>query len=179
MAFIPTQQQDTGSNIPTTQVWNTEEIFSKKFDEKFEELFVRMYQNLGAMADAINKKEFGFYLNQVLVNGKVFYNPAVTAQVDAESQLRPNYRTVVNFPSVQMGLNTQAHGLTIGSTWQFTDIHGVANSYTNHVYYPLLYGDSATTGLLLSLDATNVYITNNTAITFELPTDVTIEWNSF
>lgn len=179
MANIPNQQQDTGSNIPTTQIWDTQQIYSANLDDNLEELFVRMYQNLGLMADAINKKEFGYYLNQPLVNGKAFYNSAATAQVNSEEQLRPNYRTVVNFPLISSGSNTQPHGLTIGPTWQFTFIGGVANSYTFSSYFPLLYGDSSSGGILVNLDNINVNIINNTGIDFELPTDVTIEWNTF
>ena len=183
MPYISNQQQNTGSVVPTTQVWDVNEIYAANLDPKMQELFIRLYQNLGLMADNLNKKEFGFYLNQVLVNGKVFYNPLSTDAglyaTNDEMYLRPNFRTVVRFTTIEIGANTEPHGLTIGSTWQFTDIHGVANSFTNNAYYPLLYGDSTAPGLLINLDATNVNITNNTGITFELPTDVTIEWNQY
>jgi len=178
--YIPDQQPNTGSNLPTTQVWSVGEIYAAQLEPKLEELFLRLYQNLGLMSDSVNKKEFGFYLEEVLVNGKVYYNPTTSNagfyNPNDEMNLRPNFRTVVRFPSVQVGANTQAHGLTIGATWQFTEIHGVANSFTNNAYYPLLYGDSATAGITILVNATNVVITNNTAITFELPTDVTLEW---
>jgi hypothetical protein len=173
--YIPDQQQNTGSFIPTTQVWNTSEIYAADLAPELQELFVRMYQNLGIMTDVLNTKDFAFYLTQELVNSQSYYNPATNDQ----QTLRPVFRKIIAFGSLPPGETSLPHGLTANAGLKFTDVHGVANDNVGFNYYPLAGGSgSGTNNVEVNLDNTDVNIYNNTAITFT-NCDVVLEYLKF
>lgn len=180
MAYIPDQQQNTGSFIPSTQIWDINEIYQASLDPKMEELFVRLYQNLGLMADNLNKKDFAFYLNEELVNGQRFYNPVTSTAgfyvLNDEMSLRPDFRKVINFGPIAAGANTQPHGLVIGATWKFTRIYATGNDNIGFNYYPIPWASSGgATNIELKVNATNIVITNNSGVAFT-SCDVILEY---
>jgi hypothetical protein len=171
---IPDQQKFTGSFIPTTQVWNVSEIYAADLDDKLEELFVRMYQNLGLMSDVLNRTVWGFRLNETTVSGKRYSNPTNIGEMN----LIPSFNMAINTGIVAPGVTTKAHGLTIGSTWTFVQLIGAVSNFATHNYYPLPFADAVGGGannIQLEVNATNIVITNNTAITFA-NSIVYLEW---
>ena len=161
--YIPDQQPNTGSFIPTTQVWNTSEIYAADLDPKLQELFVRLYQNLGIMTDVLNTKEWASYLTQELTNSQAWYNPTTNDQ----QTLRPDFRKVIAFGALPPGPTSLPHGLTANTGLNFTNIYGVANDNVGFNYYPLAGGSgSGTNNVEVDANSTDVNIYNNTAITF-------------
>ena len=148
-----------GSFLPTTQVWDLgllEEIDVNSTE--FKELLVRLHQEVGKISQAVNGKETGLYLKQEFNSGNTYFNPTSSSQLD----LRPVYRMVVDAGALGIGLTvTAAHGLTIGSTWSFVHMYGAASNTTTNNYYPI---PSST--ILMSVDATNVTIVNNSGLAF-------------
>lgn len=162
--YIPDQQINTGSFIPTTNVWDVSQIYETDIGSpEFKELFVRLYQNVNNIVLALNTKDSAFYLTEQFVNGQVFTNINDLNQLE----LRPAFRLFVNIGPLPGGVTTVAHGLSITNTWKFTRIYGVASDTIGFNYYPLPWASAAgATNIELKVNATNVVITNNSGINF-------------
>ena len=131
-----------GAFLPTTQVWDTSELFQIDVNsQQFKELLVRMYQNLNRMSINISAKETGGYiLDEILTSNQYFQNPLVktestgpTTIVSSASKplLRSSFRTTVNFGALpNTGTKTVAHGISINSATTFVDTTIEATSST-------------------------------------------------
>ena len=63
MAKSFSAQSEPGLSLPTTNIWDTTEIYETEVtSDAFKELMVRLYQNLSDMSDAINLKESAYYV---------------------------------------------------------------------------------------------------------------------
>jgi hypothetical protein len=156
MSYIPDQQNSTGAYVATTNVWDIgqlQEIDLSSTD--FRELLVRLYQNINNIALILNTKHSGYFLDEEFVTSGVFFNPVSTSPLD----LRSEFRLVVNVGQIVPGANTKAHGLTIESTWIFTRMYGAVTSTGDNRPVP-------SASLELKVDATNIVITNSSAVTF-------------
>jgi len=151
-------QNKVGQYVGTTQILDT-----GLFDEVdinsavFKEILIKLSQTVNSLSMAVNAKESGQYYLTEFVNSNVYFNETSTSQFD----LRPVFRKVVNVGALAAGAKNTAHGLTIGSTWSFTRMYGAASNTTTNKYYPI-----PGASLLLSCDATNVIVTNNTGLAF-------------
>ena len=164
MTYIPDQQINTGSFIPTTNVWDVSQLYSVDVGSpEFKELLVRLYQNVNNIALVLNTKYSGFNLLEEFVNGKLYYNLVSSNPLD----LRPSFTKVIDIPALGPGVNNFSHGLTIGTTWSFNYIGGaVSNTGTNN-YLPLPFASAGgANNIEVRLDATNVIITNNSGLVF-------------
>ena len=164
MPYIPDQQSNTGQFVPTTNVWEVSQIGSMDVNsEEFKLLLVRLYQNVNNISIALNAKDAGYYVEQEFNTGQQFFNPTSNNQLD----LRGAFRKTVNTGALAAGVNTVAHGLTIGSTWSFTKILGAASNTTAGNYYPLPFASAGgAANIEVRLDNTNIIITNNSGVTF-------------
>lgn len=178
--YIPDQQQNTGSFLPTTEVLDVAQLYSVDVKSpEFKELLGRLFEIVNDVAVSVNTRDFAFYLNEELVDGQSWYNPLATTMLINQLNLRPNFRKVINFGPINAGVNTIAHGLTILASWKFTRIFGVANDNIGFNYYPLPWASAAgATNIELKVNATNVVITNNSGIVFT-SCDVTLEYCKF
>ena len=158
------QQSLTGQFVTTTNVWELGVLQEVKVDSpEFKELLVRLYQNVNNIALSLNQKESGLYLQEEFVNSNVYFNPTSSNQLD----LRPVFRKVINFGALGAGANTVAHGLTIATTWSFTQIYATASDTANNRYYPIPWASSGgAANIEIKLDATNIVITNSSGVTF-------------
>lgn len=123
------QARNTGSFIPTSNVWDVSQIYSTEVTKpEFKELLVRLFQNLNNMALSVNGKDAGIYHTDEFVNGQVFFpNPALNSSTTSKPEQRQVYRKVVNFGAL---LNTAAksepHGLTMTNSVSMTRMYGAA-----------------------------------------------------
>jgi hypothetical protein len=163
MSFIPNQAANTGSFVPTTNIWDVGEIYNVEgLSPEMRELLVRLYQNLNNMSVALNNKISGYYVQQEFNTSGLYFNPNSTDP----NKLRSEFAITIDTGALGAGATTVAHGLTIDSNWKLTQIYGAATKTTG-TYYPLPYVDSAgVLNISLSMNATNILITNSSGITF-------------
>ena len=163
MAYIPNQFVNTGSYVSTTNVWDVGALQSADINSaEFKELLVRLYQNVNNISLVLNTKDSAFYLTQEFVTGQLYFNPLSFNQLD----LRGGFRIVINIGPLAPGTVNIAHGLVPDSNWTFTFINGAASDTVNMLYYPIPYSSSTGNTIEVTVDATYVNVTNNTAVTF-------------
>lgn len=165
-----------GAFIPTTDIYDVAQVYQIDVTSpEFKELLVRMYQNLNRMALLLNVKETGYYDTVgSLVDGNLWFpKPGLTSTtVGNYPAYRQEERVVLNLPQVAgvalpaTATTTMNHNITVTSSTTFTRIYGVASDQTGNNYYPLNYAGAATISLFAN--ATQVSITNNTAINFSV-----------
>lgn len=166
MASSAQQYKRTGSFVQSTQIWGNE-------DDR--ELLVRLYQNVNAIALALNTKTTGAFYEQEFVTGDLFFaNPSIGARKPRPE--RQVSRVVVNFGALPAaGTKSVPHNLQVGAQWTFTRIYGCATNPSlftvpptafgavplgkNYIPLPYVSVRDATGSLELSVDQVNVNIT--------------------
>jgi len=169
-------QSDTGSFVPTTNIWDVNHIYETDINTpEFKELLVRLYQNMNNIALVLNTKSSGYYINKEFVTGKLYYNPTSNDPM----QLRPGYAITIPCGALGVGPNTPvAHGLTVTNTWQWMSIYGAATDSVNLYGYPITFGGTVTGNIAVYVDSTNINIDNQTGVTFT-SSAVTLEYVKF
>lgn len=155
-----------GSFIPTTNIWDDAAQLSETDVESpvFKELLVRLYQNVGNIALALNIKDTGMYVTSEFVNGQLlFSNPALNSSTTTTATLRQMYRLALNFGALpNTGTKSVPHGLQINGAYTFTRIYACSSSTSGQVYIPIPYASTTTTDVIeINVDATNVNITTS------------------
>jgi hypothetical protein len=157
MAFTD-QQLNAGIYVPTSYNWDITQIMSTEItDPQFKELIVRLYQNIGNIATALNAKESAVYSIDQFLTGQVWFNPKSSNLGDR----RGCFRKVINVGALNAGVTTIAHGLAPTNQWKFTYIGGTASNTATQNYFPIPYAGIAGNNIELRVDGTNVIITNN------------------
>ena len=175
MAYIPDQQQNTGSYVPTTNVWEVARLYEVDVNSPdFKELLVRLYQNVNNIAIVLNTKATGYYINEEFVSGKLFFNPTSNRPLE----LRPGYIMTVNTGPLGTGVTAINHGVPVTNTFKWMFISGAATNTTTLVGYPLPYADASGNNIQVSVTATQVIINNASGITFT-DSQVTLEYCMF
>ena len=157
MPYIPNEVANTGLYIPTTQMWDVQQLYDADIDPKLRELLVRMYQNLFLMANTLNQKDSALYMNQDFMNGQLFFNPAS----NSPDEYRPDFRKVIDFGALPNSVDKPiAHGLTFTADTTPTRIYGAAINPLIPRLIPLPY-PSVVPGANIELwvDGTDVHIT--------------------
>lgn len=171
MPYILDQQINTGSFVPTTNVWDVSSLYEVEVTSpEFKELLVRLYQTTNNIAVALNTKVTGYYINEEFVSGKLFYNPNSNNPLE----LRPGFIKTVDTGVLAPGVNTIAHNLAVTNTWQWMSISGAATDSATVVGYPLPFSGIAA-NIEVTVDATNININNGTAIAFT-SSQITLEY---
>jgi len=172
--------EEIGSFIPTTNIWDTTELYSTEVTSPaFKELLVRLYQNLNIMSINLNLKDTGYYDTAEFVTGQKFFPlPGTTSLSATPSDFRQTYRKVINFGALpNAGTTNIAHGITVDANTIFTRIYGVANNQAGTSYLPLPYASTTLiNGIELSVDNTNVTIIIGIDRTAYTITYVILEW---
>lgn len=173
MAYIPGQQQNTGSYVPTTSVWDVARISEIDVNSpEFKELLVRLYQNVNNIALVLNTKTTGYYINEEFVSGKLFYNPN---SFNDPLQLRPGFLKTINTGALGAGATTINHNIAVTATFQWMFIYGAATNTSTLVGYPLPFAGAAGNNIEVSVSSTQVLINNNSGVTFT-DSQVTLEY---
>lgn len=151
-----------GSYVPTTNVWDVNEILNANLDPKLTELLVRLYQNLNLIAMVINTKDTAYYDTNELVNGQLFFPNSSTQTTSFSSTLasyRQVYRKVINFGALpNTTTKSIAHGITVTKSTVFTRIYGTSTNAIAGEYIPLPYA-SATALNTVELFVTTTQVT--------------------
>jgi hypothetical protein len=158
MTYVPDQVANTGSFVPTTNIWDVSQLAQIEVTSpEFKELLIRLYQNINNIAQSLNIKDTGMYVKDEFNTGIQLFNPTTNDPL----QNRPVFRKLVDTGTLNAGVKNVPHGLTIASTWQFVSIRGAATDNVGGNYYPL---PSSTISVVL--DNTNIIINNTSGIVF-------------
>ena len=139
-------------------------------DKEFSEFLLTFQDKYNDLVAAVNKKDFGYYSDQVVLNGQLRFDRSDVQNV------KNVYRYVIDFGALpNNALKQVAHGLTLPAGTEMIRIYGVANDQTAQSYLPLPYV-SATVPIELYIDATNVNIVTADDKTAYTVCTVTIEY---
>lgn len=84
-----------------------------------------LVEQLRRIANGVNSREVGFFLEQEVLAGKQFTRPAVIS--GTSEQFRTVFRKVIDFGALpNTGSQTQPHGLTFDSNFTLIDMYGAA-----------------------------------------------------
>ena len=160
---MATNATRAGVFVPTNYIWEIQQLESNdKLTPDMKNLLVRLYQNIGDIAEAVNVKDTGQYALAEFVTGQQYFrNPKYNSSTIGNPTLRQTYRKVINWTTAlkNAGTSTIPHGITCTPTTTFTRIYAVANDTSGNNYIPIPYASpTATNSIELRLDATNVYI---------------------
>ena len=175
----------SGQFVPANFIFDVSQIQDVDVNSaEFKELLVRLYQNINTMCLALNAKDIGLYDINQQSNGQMYFATSTyTSQSSpfVKSTGRQVFRLVLNLPQIAgialpAGVTTIAHNIFITDVTTFTRIYGVANNTTTHTYYPLPWASAAgATNIEVKVDGTNVTITNNSGIAFQV-CYIVLEW---
>jgi hypothetical protein len=112
-------------------------------------------EQLKKLANAVNAREIGFFLDQELLSGKSFI-PGVNIVSDGGSsqQFRTILRKVIPFPGLVIGVNTQPHGITVDANFSLMQLYAAATNSTALIGEPIPNGADT-----ISYDVNNIIIT--------------------
>ena len=175
-------QNPLGQFVPTNYIWDVQQL--QELDVKspeFKELLVRLYQNIGQMALALNDKDTGLYDTIETINGqKYFQNPNFSSATAQVPTLRQVFRKVIFYTTAlpNIGSATIPHFIVCTPATTFTRIYGVANDPVGFSYLPLPYSSisSLANNIELQVDATNVTITTDSNMSAYTVTYVVLEY---
>jgi len=175
MAFFEDQQINTGSYVPTTNVWDVSRLHEIDVNSSdFKELLVRLYQNINNISIVLNTKCTGYYINEQFVSGKLFFN-ANPNPSDLSAQFRPGFIKTVNTGALGAGITAVNHDIAVTATFQWMFISGAATNTGTLVGYPIPFAGAAGNNIEVSVTATQVLINNNSGVTFT-ESQVTLEY---
>jgi len=159
MAFIPNFQQDSGSYLPTTAVFDVARLYEVDVNSpEFKELLVRLYQAVNNISLVVNNKESSLYLQEIFLDSQQWFN----TNADTLNNLRPNFRRVVNFGALPAaGTKSVPHGVPYTSTYTGTLIRCTATDpiALKQIPVPYVSATALANQLEINVDATNINIT--------------------
>lgn len=166
-----------GSFVPTNFIWDIQQVQQiEDISPELKELLIRLYQNLGLMANVLNSKDTGIYDISEFVNSQQFFpNPAYNSSTDVTPVLRPDYRMVINFgPLPNNTTKSVAHHIVVNGATIFTRIYATAtNPDTLAIPIPNV---SSSNPVSITVDPTYVNITTTTDMTAYTQVIVVIEY---
>jgi hypothetical protein len=168
-----------GSFIPTSNIWDTNEILDLDIDDQFKEVLIRLYQNLNRMALLVNQKETGFYPLQPFVTSNIYF-PSPTS-TNASQQYRSVYRQTINFGALpDTGTKSVPHHIPITLGYTFVHIYGGSSDPTDQLYIPLPYAsNTAGDSIELFVNSTDVVIITGSDRSNFTDTKIVLEYLQF
>lgn len=182
MAIPTVNQNNFGLSVPNTFVMDVAQLQEIDLDPAFKELLVRLYQNLGLMCNALNKKTGGYYpSNNQFITGNSYFPDAVGTGIATgfvRSDYRPSFRVLVNFGTLpNAGLKSVPHGITVTANTTWVMIQGWATDPVGLTGIPIPYASSTAASIVeLYVDATNVNVITNGDLTNYTTTLILLEF---
>lgn len=123
--------------------------------KSWEEGMPFIVEQLKKLANAVNAREIGFFLDQELLSGKAFI-PGVNIAIEGGSsqQFRTILRKVIVFPGLSIGVNTQPHEIMIDANFSLIQLFGSATNATALTGEPIPNGADT-----ISYNSTDIIIT--------------------
>ena len=153
-------REQVGSYIPTSQVWDIGEVQETDVTSpKFKELLIRLYQQVGNIATAVNGKDAAIYDTSEFVCGQTFF-PNPTPIAGQPNNQRQVYRKVINYGALPDATDHGVpHNIDVAvAGFSITRLYGAATDPTHRLYLPLPYvANSKDEPIALWATATDVY----------------------
>lgn len=129
--------------------------------DKWEDARPFIVEQLKRLANAVNIREIGWFLDQELLSGKAFI-PGAEAMSDLSTSqvFRTILRKVIVFPGLTIGVNTQPHGVVVDANFSLIQLFGAATNAVAFTGEPIPNGADT-----ITYDATNIIITVGAAYT--------------
>lgn len=129
--------------------------------DKWEDARPFMVEQFKRVANAVNIREIGWFLDEELLSGKAFI-PGATALSDLSTSqvFRTILRKVIVFPGLAVGVNTRPHGITIDANFSLIQLFGAATNAVALTGEPIPNGADT-----ITYNATNIVITVAAAYT--------------
>jgi hypothetical protein len=128
----------------------------------WEEAMPFVVEQLKKLANAVNAREIGFFLDQELLSGKAFI-PGVNIASDGGSsqQFRTVLRKVIDFGALPNATTKSvAHEITFDANFTLIQMWASATDPTNLVAIPIPFDSAgAGEGIEITMDSTNINIT--------------------
>lgn len=131
--------------------------------EKWEDARSFLVEQLKSIANALNDREIGYFLDQELLAGKSFIpGQNIVTDQGSSQQFRTILRKVIVFPGLTGGAtpNQQAHNITIDSNFTLIQMFGAATNASAFTGEPLPNGSD-----IITYDANYVYVTVTSSYT--------------
>ncbi len=149
--MIPIDSQQLESYVPVYDV----------APEQWEEARPFIVEQLKRLANAINVREIGFFLDQELLSGKAFIPGLnIIAEGNSSQRFRTILRKVIEFPGLTIGVNTQPHDIFIDANFSLIQLFASATNATALTGEPIPNGADT-----ISYTATDIVITVASAYT--------------
>jgi len=157
MPYPPNFQQNYGFFVPTTNVWDIQQINSVDVNSQdFKLLLINLYQNINKLSLAVNGRDNGYYMLDEMVNNQSWFTPNSRNITNP----RMDYRKVINFGALpNAATKSVPHGITVDANLSWTFIYGTATDPINFLGIPLPFVSTTGSDIQLDVDATNVNIT--------------------
>ena len=128
---------------------------------KWEDARPFVVEQLKMMANAINIREIGWFLDEELISGKIYIPGSETPNNSGTNEnFRTVLRKVIEFPVVSAGVNTQPHGITVDANFTLIQLFGSVTNAAAFTGRPVPNGSDT-----ISYDATNIIMTTSAAYT--------------
>lgn len=112
-------------------------------------------EQLKRLANAVNLREIGFFLDQELLSGKAFIpGDRALNDVGSSQTFRTILRMVVVFPGLVPGVNMQPHNIMVDANFSLIQLFGAATNANALTGEPIPNGADT-----ISYDANNIIIT--------------------
>lgn len=146
--------------------------------EKWEDARPFVVEQLKKLANGINVREIGFFLDEELLSGKSFI-PGINNALDGETsqQFRNILRKVVDCGALpNAGLKQVPHGIFIDSNFTLIDLFGAATDPVNLLSFDLGHAAAPPNQVEIYLDATYINIVTGTNRSAYTRTYIVIEY---
>lgn len=147
---------------------NTSEIlesFLPVYDavpENWDEAKEFLAERLKEIANAVNVREIGFFLDEELLTGKYLFPTSLPQGDSTPQQFRQILRMVVNFgPLPAGGTKSVPHGIVFDNNFTLVQLYGAATDPIAFLAIPLPWVEvsmPANGGIQLYIDSTNVNV---------------------
>ncbi len=171
MASSINSQSNFGSFVPTTNIWEIQQLQSLSIDPQLKELLVRLYQNVNVITLSVNTRDAGYYVQQEFLNGQIYFpDPLLDSTTPQSPTMRQVFRMVVNFGALPNATTKSvAHNIEISTIiptkYSFTRIYATATKPDQTSFIPIPYA-SPTDANEIELKVTNTDVTIITAIDY-------------
>jgi hypothetical protein len=169
-----------GAFVPTTQVWDIQTLYNVNVNSpEFKDLLVRLYQNVNLIANVLNIKDSGYYVQDEFVCGQVFYsNPSLNSSSTTNPTNRQVFRKVVNFGALpDTGTKRMPHGIPFNASFSITRFYAAASNPTSLTYIPIPYASNTAADVVeMYADDTYVYIITASTMSAYTICNVIIEY---
>lgn len=165
MASSIPSQSNFGSFVPTTNIWDIQQLQSLDIDPQLKELLVRLYQNINVLSLSVNTRDAGYYVQEEFLNGQIYFpDPALTSTTAQSPVLRQVFRKVVNFGALpNAGSKSVAHNITVTPGYSLTRLYAAATNDTQTSFIGIPFA-SPTLNENIKLEMTDTDMTITTGI---------------